>query len=376
MQEQLDIMIWAISAENPWFLPLSFALFGACVGSFLNVVIYRLPLGLSVSEPARSFCPTCRREIPWYLNIPLLSWLILRGKSSCCGERISIRYWLVELACTLYFAATAWVFGHNASYSIGALICLSIWGAVCLAIFCIDWEKMIVLPKLTMLAAGAGVLGALADPWNLYGCMEWEEALWMSLGSGVGAFLLLKFIGLIGKLMFGGKHHEYGEPQQWSLRQAEDDIELRIGEERYAWSELFMEQSNRVRLGQATISQHQDIPAGTISFTAETCTLPNGTTLELEQFDCLEGECSQLHTTKEALGSGDAWIALALGTMIGWMGICFALVAGSLLGLVWALVAGLGRGRAIPFGPVFISGAWLYLFWGRGLVEQYLTTLP
>ena len=86
MLEILNELTLSISEETPWLLPLCFAMFGACVGSFLNVVIYRLPLGLSVNEPRRSFCPECKQAIPWYLNIPIISWLMLRGKSACCKK--------------------------------------------------------------------------------------------------------------------------------------------------------------------------------------------------------------------------------------------------------------------------------------------------
>ena len=62
---------------------------GAVVGSFLNVCIYRLPLDLSVNKPRRSFCPSCKKQLTWYQNVPLLSWLFLRGKCAHCGARIA-----------------------------------------------------------------------------------------------------------------------------------------------------------------------------------------------------------------------------------------------------------------------------------------------
>ena len=77
MMELIYMQTQAVSAETPWLLPLAFALFGACIGSVLNVVVYRLPRGLSVNEPSRSFCPHCKKEIPWYLNLPIISWLQL-----------------------------------------------------------------------------------------------------------------------------------------------------------------------------------------------------------------------------------------------------------------------------------------------------------
>jgi leader peptidase (prepilin peptidase)/N-methyltransferase len=77
-------------------------LFGLAWGSFLNVVIYRLPLGMSIIKP-RSFCPGCRQQIKFYDNIPLISFLVLRGRCRYCGERISFIYPLVELLTALSF---------------------------------------------------------------------------------------------------------------------------------------------------------------------------------------------------------------------------------------------------------------------------------
>lgn len=71
-------------------------LLGLCVGSFLNVVIYRLPVGLSLANPPRSFCPHCQAGIAWYDNLPLLSWLLLRGRCRHCATPISVRYPIVE----------------------------------------------------------------------------------------------------------------------------------------------------------------------------------------------------------------------------------------------------------------------------------------
>jgi leader peptidase (prepilin peptidase) / N-methyltransferase len=97
-------------SEYSLMLPLTICLAGVVglfVGSFLNVVVYRTPLGLSVSAP-RSFCPTCDRQLAWWENVPVASWLGLRGRCRTCHEAISIRYPLVELATGVAFAVTTW----------------------------------------------------------------------------------------------------------------------------------------------------------------------------------------------------------------------------------------------------------------------------
>lgn len=83
-------------------------MFGAAVGSFLNVVAYRLPRRESLSYPP-SRCPACGTAIAWRDNVPVLSWLWLRGRCRACGARISAKYLLVELLTAIVFAAAAFL---------------------------------------------------------------------------------------------------------------------------------------------------------------------------------------------------------------------------------------------------------------------------
>ena len=75
---------------------------GSCIGSFINVVVYRLPINSSIVRP-RSFCPKCKNKLTWRENIPLISWLIQRGKCINCSKYISIRYPLIELTTAILF---------------------------------------------------------------------------------------------------------------------------------------------------------------------------------------------------------------------------------------------------------------------------------
>jgi leader peptidase (prepilin peptidase)/N-methyltransferase len=88
------------------------AVFGAMLGSFLNVCVYRLPRNESVVRPA-SHCPGCGRPIAWYDNVPILSFLLLRGRCRHCGARISPQYVLVEVAGALIWGGAAWWFGPS-----------------------------------------------------------------------------------------------------------------------------------------------------------------------------------------------------------------------------------------------------------------------
>jgi leader peptidase (prepilin peptidase)/N-methyltransferase len=81
---------------------------GLFVGSFLNVVVYRTPLGLSVANPPRSFCPSCKRQLQWWENIPVASWIVLRRRCRTCSQPISARYPAVELATGAIFALVTW----------------------------------------------------------------------------------------------------------------------------------------------------------------------------------------------------------------------------------------------------------------------------
>jgi len=92
-----------VAAMHPWFFPAVVFVFGACIGSFLNVVIYRVPAGRSIVRPG-SAC-ACGAPIAWYDNIPIFSWLILRGRARCCGRPFSARYPFVELLTGAMFLA-------------------------------------------------------------------------------------------------------------------------------------------------------------------------------------------------------------------------------------------------------------------------------
>jgi len=107
--------------ESTVFQLVLSALLGLAIGSFLNVVVYRLPRGLSVSEPRRSFCPSCQTEISWRDNLPVLSWLLLGGRCRHCRQPISGQYPIVELVTAIVFVAVfdAVFIGRSAALTTG-----------------------------------------------------------------------------------------------------------------------------------------------------------------------------------------------------------------------------------------------------------------
>ncbi len=135
------------------------AILGLCVGSFLNVVIYRVPLGMSVAFPG-SHCPKCDYNLRWYDNIPVLSYLILGGKCRKCREHISIRYTLVEIANMLLWLLSAILFWKESIvYACVAMIASS----VLICIFFIDLEHMLIFNRFTLTIVALGLVAMFFD---------------------------------------------------------------------------------------------------------------------------------------------------------------------------------------------------------------------
>lgn len=134
-------------------------LFGAVIGSFLNVCIHRIPLGESIVRP-RSRCPGCRKPIPAYHNIPIFSYLILRGKCSSCGLPISWRYPAVEILMGILLAGLFLVYGFSSPFFVNSVF----FGLLVILIF-IDLDERILPDIFTLGGIGAGlILAPLQDP--------------------------------------------------------------------------------------------------------------------------------------------------------------------------------------------------------------------
>jgi leader peptidase (prepilin peptidase)/N-methyltransferase len=151
-------------------------LFGAVIGSFLNVVAHRVPLGESLVSPG-SHCPGCGAEVKPYDNIPVVSWLVLRGRCRNCGMRISSRYPLVELATAVTFAAVVAVRGFD-----NDLVLELPFVAALIALAAIDFDHKLLPNKIVYPLAAYGVIATLLVD---------QEDLVENLIAGAGAFLFL-----------------------------------------------------------------------------------------------------------------------------------------------------------------------------------------
>ena len=138
---------------------------GLVAGSFVSAIAYRLPLGLSIVGP-RSLCPTCGAQVAAYDNLPVVSWLVLRGRARCCGEPISPRYPLTELALGALFAATVAVYWDEPAEAVIGLVFLTMLAAITLT----DLEHRIIPNKI--LLAGAILCVAIAAPTDPGGLPE------------------------------------------------------------------------------------------------------------------------------------------------------------------------------------------------------------
>ena len=166
-------------------------LLGAAIGSFMNVCVHRLPHGESVVRP-RSHCPSCGTDISARDNIPILSWLLLRGRCRGCGERISLRYPLVELVSTGIWVGMALAYGPTLHALSGA-----VFFTLLLAIAITDARHYVIPDELS--------IGGLASGLALAVVTELTTGMPAIVSSVVGAalgFLLLLGVGLVGDWVF------------------------------------------------------------------------------------------------------------------------------------------------------------------------------
>ncbi|MBI3492710.1 MAG: prepilin peptidase [Acidobacteria bacterium] len=187
----------------PAFMLVAAAAFGAVVGSFLNVCIYRLPLGKSVVWPT-SACPHCSRALVWYENIPVLSYLALGGRCRTCRVSIGVQYPIVEALAAAMFVLAWWLYGPSL-----LLVSRLMFGCALIVLFAIDLKHHLLPNAITLpgIVVGfafsffvepgwvASLIGILAGGGALYGVAEIYYRVRREEGLGMGDVKMLAMIG-------------------------------------------------------------------------------------------------------------------------------------------------------------------------------------
>jgi leader peptidase (prepilin peptidase)/N-methyltransferase len=349
---------------------------GAVVGSFLNVCIYRMPLNLSVNNPRRSFCPHCKQQIPWYRNLPLISWLALRGQCANCKAPISFRYFGVELLTALLFLAVWLKCWDEAQY----LLALPYWILLSLLIVAtfIDFDHFIIPDEITWGGTGAGIVASLLFPALMGEETLLRGLLWSGIGAATGYFTLRAVVEL-GKIAFGKKRIALAPAAPFTWKRDGDDADFQVGEDKMRWSDLFSRESDRLVLQckKAEIAGKQHGETSLVFFYNRV--LVAGETHELDHLDSLSGIATEVVIPREAMGLGDVKFIAAIGAFLGWKAVFFTIMAASVIGALVGVTTILLRKREwsakIPFGPYLALGAVIWLFVGPQLVEWYLNLL-
>src|SRR5947209_16707466 len=345
---------------------------GACVGSFLNVCIYRLPLNLSVNQPRRSFCPSCKTQIPWQQNLPLVSWLLLRGRCARCGARIAFRYFAVELLTALFFLIIWKSFPWQIAIAYWVFIALVI------AATFIDFEHFIIPDEITIGGTIAGLIASTTVP-QLMNTDRRLMALLIAAGSAALGYALLWLVLEGGKLVFGKKRIRLDRPTAFTWTRQGDDADLVVGEEKTLWSEFFARDSDQLLLycANAKVAE-RDFDDTILRFHYNRVEVGSDH-FELDHLDEIRGTVTQIQIPREAMGRGDLKFLACVGAFLGWRAVLFAVFAGSLFGSIIGLITLLVGKRVwslrLPFGPYLALGAVTWMFFGEWLLGWYQSLL-
>ena len=365
-----DPEVWGRVPFHFW--SVVFFVFGSMVGSFLNVCIYRMPLGLSVVSPP-SHCPHCKYSIPWFLNMPLVTWLLLRGKCKSCGAPISPRYFGVELLTAIAFLGCWLAFGHQSAWL--ALVYGLFLSGLIVATF-IDFEHFIIPDEITIGGIVAGFICSMLFPAlhvqeSIKGAII-KSLIGLAVGGGI-VYLILR----AGKLMFGRRRVEL--PANTKIVFSENAVHL-PGED-IPYEELFYRQSDAITLHAQTLEL---VDRGYRDVTVSIALLAKRLEIGGEQFDpeeCrhLEVVASEVTLPREAMGFGDVKFMAAIGAFLGWQATIFSLMVSSLIGSligVTLIVAGRREWSSrLPYGPYIAVAAaiWVFLpFELREDLQRYL----
>ena len=342
---------------------------GAAVGSFLNVCIYRLPRDLSVNQPRRSFCPACKKPIPWHQNLPLISWLVLRGSCANCGSKIAFRYFAVELLTALLFLAIWQNFSWPMAITYWIFVSFLLVGTF------VDFEHFIIPDRVTIGGIIAGFIASLAVP-TLMDTDSRVVAGIRSLLAAVVGYVILLLVLEAGKIAFVKKRIRLDAPTPFTWKRQGDDADFVVGSEQSLWSDHFAREKDRLLLqcDEAKIDSHT-YGNTTLDFHHDRVAV-EGNEFVLDNLTKISGVVRELQIPREAMGRGDLKFLAAIGAFLGWRAVLFSLFAASLLGSTVGLITLVVGKRVwsakLPFGPYLAFGALTWMFFGDAFLRWYL----
>jgi leader peptidase (prepilin peptidase)/N-methyltransferase len=351
---------WAAVPFHFW--SLVFFAFGCIVGSFLNVCIYRMPLDLSVVSPP-SHCPHCKYSIPFYLNVPLFTWLTLRGRCKNCGAPISARYFIVELFTGLMFLACWLQFGASAPGH-ALVYCLFIAGLIT-ATF-IDFEHFIIPDEITLGGAVAGFFLSLWLP-SLHHVRHRSEGALMSLFGIVAGAGIVYAVLRLGKLLFGRQKIKLPPGSTVIFT----ETTLCLPDKEMSYEEIFYRDTDTITVSARSVELvDRSYLAATVRLSPQVLRIGDEQ-LDPNAVPHLEVRCDEITLPREAMGLGDVKFMAAIGAFIGWQGAIFSLMASSVIGAAVGSVLILLHRREwssrMPYGPYIALAAVLWLFGGEKL---------
>lgn len=382
------------------------ALLGACIGSFLNVVIYRVPLGQSLWHPP-SHCPGCGHRIAVWQNVPILAWFFLRGRCFYCRTRISFRYPLIEAVTALLFTA-AWVAVYRAQLPwVAAPRLFFLLGAL-LAVAVIDVEHGVVPDGITLSGSLFALVTALLLPFSVALPGGWGVAAENPGGMTLGVLALLgaagcpcgthatafleALLGLGAGLLFPTTVR-FACQAIWGRRTIRPaaPVAFRLAEGRLriegacdappadllppTFDEILIEAETPAS-GPAPEAAAR--PAAARLIVTPDSVVLNGREVPLANAGVIEGRLRRWHLCRDVFGWGDVKLLGMIGAFVGaeaMMGILLlAALAATLVGLA-ALAVRRGRAVALPFATFLALAAAVWVFFGARLVFWYLSLL-
>ncbi|EEF61227.1 prepilin peptidase [Pedosphaera parvula] len=349
------------------FWSVVFFVFGSMVGSFLNVCIHRMPIGESIVRPP-SHCPHCKYSIPWFLNIPLVTWLYLSGKCANCGAPISIRYFLVELLTGLVFLS-CWLFYGSQSAMLALVYCLFLAGLI--AATFIDFEHFIIPDEITIGGIAVGIFCSFIVP-AMHHTKSIPDSMKQSfVGALVGGGLIYGILRL-GKLAFGRQKLEL----QADTKILFTETSIILPGQELLYEDLFYRDSDVIKLVAAKV-ELTDRCYRDVNVRLTPVKLQIGEdVLATNDVPYLEVVTNEVVLPREAMGLGDVKFMAAIGAFLGWQAVIFSLVVSSILGSIVGVSLIAFKKQAwssrLPYGPYIALAAAIWLFGGMHFVQWWV----